>query len=141
MEHVIVSAKHFDCQPGSHGLFSQLDVLKTSQTYNVSLNPGRILSGHNFPKLRLLRCPKFSQRFFSSSFRLGSALRLPPRVRGSRGRTPLHLAARFGHDAVAERLLEAKAAVDAQDNDGRGLGGGFGEGKPLEGWDSVVKGT
>ena len=41
-----------------------------------------ILSGHNFPTLSLLRCPKFSQRFFSPSFRLGSALRLPPRARG-----------------------------------------------------------
>ena len=40
-----------------------------------------------------------------------------------------------------ERLLEAKAAVDAQNNDSRGLGGGFGEEKPLEAWDSVVKGT
>ena len=83
----------------------------------------------------------FSQNFFSPSFRLSSALRLPPRVRGSRGMTPLHYAAREGHDAVAERLLEAKAAMDAQDVNGRGLGGGFGEEKPLEGWDSVVKGT
>ena len=100
-----------------------------------------ILSGHNFPKLSLLRCPKFSQRFSSPSFRLSSALWLPPRVRGSRGYTPLHVAAIEGRDAVAERLLEAKAAVDAQNHGGRGLGGGFGGENPLEGWDSVVKGT
>ena len=94
-----------------------------------------------FPNFVFCGAKKFSQRFFSPSFRLGSALRLPPRVRGSRGNTPLHLAAREGHDAVAERLLEAKAAVDAQSISGRGLGGGFGEEKPLEAWDSVVKGT
>ena len=45
--------------------------------------------------------------------------------RGSRGRTPLHWAGREGHDSVVERLLEAKAAVDAKDSNGRGLGGGF----------------
>ena len=100
------------------------------------------MSGHNFPKLSTFEVPKIFLRIFSPlrsvgvlpcGFRLGSA--------GSRGNTPLHLAAREGHDAVAERLLEAKAAVDAQDLDSRGLGGGFGEGKPLEAWDSVVKGS
>ena len=57
---------------------------------------------------------------------------------GSRGETPLHYAAHVGHDSVVQRLLEAKAAVDAEDKYGRGPGGGF-EGKPLEAWDSVVR--
>ena len=39
----------------------------------------------------------------------------------SRGSTPLHFAACDGHDSVVQRLLEAKAAVDAKDEDGRGL--------------------
>ena len=83
-----------------------------------------------FPKLWLLRCPKFVSEFFSPSFRwvLPAAW---PRVRGSRGCTPLHYAANKGHDSVVARLLEAEAAVDAKSNTGRGLGGGFGEGNLL----------
>ena len=30
------------------------------------------------------------------------------------------------HDSIVQRLLEAKAAVDEKDNEGRGLGQGFG---------------
>jgi len=36
------------------------------------------------------------------------------------------VAAAIGHDSVVQRLLEAKAAVDAKDRESRGLGGGFG---------------
>ena len=73
-----------------------------------------------FAKLRLLRCPHFL-RVFLPFVLLGSACGLAS-GRGSRGYTPLHLAARAGHDSVVERLLEAKAAVDAKDKDSRGLG-------------------
>ena len=58
---------------------------------------------------------------------------------GSRGNTPLHKAAEGGHDSVVQRLLEAKAAVDAEDKWGRGLGGGYWGGKPHETRDSVVR--
>ena len=66
----------------------------------------------------------FEARQFSQSF-------LPlASSRGSRGFTPLHLAALKGPDSVVQGLLEAKAAVDVKDNDyGRSLGRGFG-GKP-----------
>ena len=82
---------HVDCKHGWHGFdrtpkatvfLNQLDVPRTSQTYNVSLSPGMILSGHNFPKLSTFEVPKIFSEFFSPSFRLSSALRLPPRVRG-----------------------------------------------------------
>ena len=55
---------------------------------------------------------------------LGSACGLAS-GRGSRGWTPLLVAAEQGHDSLVERLLEAKAAVDAQNKFGRGLGGGY----------------
>ena len=47
------------------------------------------------------------------------------------GSTPLHFAAWDAHVLVVERLLEAKAAMDAKDADGRGLGQGFGVETPL----------
>ena len=68
--------------------------------------------------------PKFSQSFLLF-VPLGSACGLAS-GRGSRGRTPLHFAAGRGRESVVERLLEAKAAVDAQNKEGRGLGGGLG---------------
>ena len=46
----------------------------------------------------------------------------------SRGETPLHRAAYRGHAAIAERLLAAGAAVDAEDVNGweaPGIGGDF----------------
>jgi len=57
---------------------------------------------------------------------MGSACGLGPRGCGSRGDTPLHLAAWKGAEQIVQRLLEAKAALDAKNNMGRGLGRGFG---------------
>ena len=67
---------------------------------------------------------------------LNSACGLGIWGRGSQGLTPLHAAAWQGHEVVVERLLEAKAAVDAKEKDGRGLGRGFGEENLLRQWDS-----
>ena len=77
--------------------------------------------------------PTFSQSF-SPFGSVGFCLPgLGPWGRGSRGKTPLHWAAEEGHVSAVERLIEAKAAVDAEDEDGRGLGRRiFWEGKPPE---------
>ena len=56
--------------------------------------------------------------------------------RGSWGRTPLHFAAGEGHDSVVQRFVEAKAAVDAEGEDSRCLGGGFDGGNLLR--DGIV---
>ena len=58
-----------------------------------------------------LQFPKFRLPLDSASGR-----------RGSRGATPLHWAAGNGHVSAVERLIEAKATVDAKDKNGRGLG-------------------
>ena len=140
---------HLDCQHGWHGfdrtpkktVFSANSMSSRHLKTTMLIKSMEEIEWPQFSKtFDFWGAKKFSQRFFSPSFRLFSALRLPPRVRGSRGMTPLHYAAREGHDAVVARLLEAKAAVDVQNKDSRGLGGGFG-GKPLEAWDSVVKGS
>ena len=62
-----------------------------------------------------------------------------PRAAASRGNTPLHLAVFNGRDSVVQRLLEAKAAVDAKDVDSRGLRGGYWCGNLMKPWDSVVR--
>ena len=75
--------------------------------------------------------------FISSFFAFRSAgfcLRAWPSGHGFRGNTPLLLAVQYGHDGMVERLLEAKATVDVQDNNGRGLGREFG-GRPRGAWD------
>ena len=67
-----------------------------------------------------------------SGEKIDSLLAAWPWGRGSRGLTPLHLAAEEGHLGVVERLLEAMAAVDANKKICRGLGRGFEGGHPLK---------
>ena len=84
----------------------------------------------HFPKLPLLRCPNFL-RIFLPFRSVGFCLRaLGPSGRGSRGETPLHYAAANGHVSAVARLIEAKAEVDAQTKNGRGLGRRIWGGKP-----------
>ena len=85
-------------------------------------------------RISTFEAPNFSQSF-SPLVPLGSACGLGPRGRGSQGLTPLHYAANYGHVSAVERLLEAKAAVDAQNEDCRGLGRGFARENVLRQWD------
>ena len=96
---------------------------KHPQSHNVPEVQGGFLSGHNFQNFTF-EASKFSQSF--SPFVPGLASGC-----GSRGNTPLHQAAEFGRESMVERLLEAKAAVDVEEDAyGRGLGGGYWGGKP-----------
>ncbi len=75
-----------------------------------------------------LQFPKFRLPLDSASGR-----------RGSRGLTPLHWAAGNGHVSAVERLIEAKATVDAKDKNGRGLGTKGLGGKPSWGNGILVR--
>ena len=83
-------------------------------------------------KTSTFEVPKFSQGFFLPFRSVGFCLpSLGHGASASRGKTPLHFAAAKGHVSVLQRLLEAKAAVDAKENNGgRGLGRGILGGKP-----------
>ena len=94
--------------------------MRCSQDMSCSLS-----SGNKTSKTSTFELPKIFSEFFSPSFRWVFACGLASGF-GSRGQTPLHWAARSGRDSVVQRLLEAKAAVDAKDKTSRGLGGGFG---------------
>ena len=100
-----------------------------------SLSPWRFWVA-TISKISTFEAPNFSQSF-SPLGSLGFCLRAwaGPRGRGSRGDTPLHYAANCGHVSAVERLLEAKAAVDAQNEDCRGLGRGFAGENVVRQWD------
>ena len=72
-------------------------------------------------KTSTFEVPKFSHILFPIGS-VGFCLRAGPSGRGFRGSTPLHFAARKGVEPIVQQLLEAKAAVDAENKHGRGLG-------------------
>ena len=110
--------------------------LKTTMFFNFSEK----LECPQFPRLPLLRCQNFL-RIFLPFRSVGFCLRaFGPSGRGSRGDTPLHFAAYNGHVSAVARLIEAKAAVDAETNRGRGLGTKDLRGKTfLRQWDLYVR--
>ena len=55
-----------------------------------------------------------------------SRRRRPCRIPGARGFTALHWAAYYGHAAVVDLLISARATVDTVNKDGRGPGRVFG---------------
>ena len=93
-----------------------------------------------FSNTSTFEAPQFSQNFSPLPFRWVLPAGFGPSGRGSRGETPLHWAAAEGHVSIVERLIEATAAVDAQDNFGRGLGRRISGGKTfLRQWDLYVR--
>ena len=104
----------------------------------VFLNFSEDFEWPQFPNLPLLRCQHFLKVFlpFRSA---GFCLRgLGHGATTSRGQTPLHWAAEEGHVSAVERLIEAKAAVDAEEEDGCGLGRRIlGRENPLEAMGSL----
>ena len=105
-------------------------LLEAKAAVDAQNNRGRGLGTRNlrgvgtstFSKTSTFEVPKFSQNFSPLPFRWVLLAGFGPSGRGSRGFTPLHLAAKEGHVSAVERLIEAKAAMDALANTGRGLG-------------------
>ena len=98
-------------------------ILNQRQLFNLS--SGRILGGHNFQIFDFWGRTNFLRIVSCLWLGLG-----PPPW----GSTPLLWAARAGRDSVVERLLEAKAVVNAKTRSGHSLGGRLG-GKSHETWD------
>ena len=98
-------------------------------------------AGATISKTLTFEVPKFSQSFlFPFRFRWVLTAGLGHGAAASRGFTSLHQAASNGHDGVVQRLLEAKAAVDAKNEDGRGLGRRiWGEKNLLRQWESLLE--
>ena len=120
--------------------FNQLDVIKTSSKPHCSLSPGRIFEGPQFPKLRLLRCPKFSPEFFSPSFRLGAACGLAWGLRLPRPNTAaLRSWERPRFRGPAAPRGEGGRGCEGRNMFGRGLEGGYWWGNLMRPWDFVVK--